>query len=82
MASDWKQLLQALRDAGYEVEIPGRGNHIRVGKGGKRLVTIPASPGDRRGYQNALSDLRKHAGFHWRPKQVRKPRNPREDDDD
>lgn len=82
MASDWKKLLQALIDAGFDVERSGRDNHLRASLNGGKFVTLPHSPSDYRALQNALRDLRRYTGFVWRPKQTRTPRAPREEEHD
>lgn len=63
MGSDFKKLVKALKAQGYEVE-PTKGGHYGVSKNGRRVATLAGTPSDRRGWLNALAQLRR-SGFHW-----------------
>lgn len=70
--SELRQLLRALEDEGFEVEMT-RGNHLQVRRGGQVVQNLPGPNGgsDWRGWRNALAGLRRN-GFDWRPKQPRR----------
>jgi len=70
MASDWKKLMEALKDEDYEVEHQ-RGGHYGIFKDGKRVGTLVCSASDHRSWQNTLGQLRRQLNFDYRPKQTR-----------
>lgn len=59
-----KQLIQALRRAGYGVEL-ARSGHVKVRRpNGSYMYTLALSPSDVRAIRNAICELRK-LGFDY-----------------
>jgi hypothetical protein len=54
---DLRPIVDELRSNGYEV-VPG-GKHFLVTKSGKRIATLPGTPGDRRDMLNNRARLRR-----------------------
>jgi hypothetical protein len=61
-AKDFKYLVGRLERAGHKVQMRGSGHYLVKHRDGIGMVTLPSSPGDYRGWQNAKSQLRR-AGF-------------------
>lgn len=71
--SELKQLLRALEEKGFEVEMT-KGNHRQVRRDGQVIANLPGPTGgsDYRGWANALCQLKRCGGFEWRRKQPRR----------
>lgn len=64
MADDVKRLLDEVRRQGWRVEQSRRGAWLCYAPDGITIVTIHATPSDKRWMKNAISELRK-GGFRW-----------------
>ena len=61
-AKDFKYLLGRLERDGHKVQMRGSGQYLVKHRDGIGMVTLPATPGDPRSWNNAKSQLRR-AGF-------------------
>lgn len=58
LPKDYKKLLEPYLAAGYTLA-PTRGQHVVVlDAAGRRVTTLPGTPGDRRSLLNARAELR------------------------
>jgi predicted RNA binding protein YcfA (HicA-like mRNA interferase family) len=70
--SDHRRLIRDLQKQGFTVTV-ANGGHLKVYKGDGPFVVMPKTPGEYRGWQNTLRDLRK-IGFHPRKKHDKEDR--------
>ncbi|MEU9083369.1 hypothetical protein [Streptomyces sp. NPDC048357] len=63
MHKDIKKLIKELVRQGFNVGTTAK-NHPRVTLNGRFIVTLASTPSDKRGWQNAIAELRR-AGFVW-----------------
>lgn len=66
MGNDMTRLLQALEDQGFVVTRTGKGHWLVRNGNGDFVTTLAGTPSEYRGWQNALSRL-KRAGLIWPP---------------
>ena len=66
MGNDMTRLLQALEDQGFVVTRTGKGHWLVRNGEGDFVTTLTRTPSEYRGWQNALSRLRR-AGLIWPP---------------